>query len=128
MDVKREIEYLTTKEAAALLRIHRRTLEKVRKPDQFPRYAAMNEILNPSRSLGNGGAWLYPRRNVELWIKKSSANGLTPAEIDELAGIVGEAPPSASRKKSHKAGILHFKAPKRGKRPSKRAIGIVPDA
>ena len=128
---KLEIKYLITEEAADLLRMHKRTLQRARHPEKYPKYAELNKWLNPSRNIDKGrGTWLYPSRNIELWLKRNSANGLTPDEIDEVANIMGELSPSSvvAPKKVHQTlsrnpKMVHFEAPQRGKRPIRRAIG-----
>ncbi len=75
-------ENLTTAEAAEFLCLHPKTLQKSRNPELYPRYEDMHRTLNPSRV--GLRRWLYPRKNLELWLALRSANGVSPEELKRL--------------------------------------------
>jgi len=98
---------LTHREAAAFLRIHTKTLSRIRQwarePAAHPREAEMMAVLNPSEACR--GRWLYPVENLRRWLELNSFNGLA----------ADAAPGGASRP-------VMCDPPRRGVRPRVRFI------
>ena len=87
---------LTHEEAAAYLCMHPRTLQKSRDPQKYPQYARMNRSLNPSSP---NGRWIYPLKNLKLWMALTSHNGISPEELEELTGPRSRKPQNGRSRK-----------------------------